>query len=241
LRQIKIIVVTLLAGVAIYTGYAFFNHGHQDESQEKQQQSYVTEEAVVDLEFIDHQASYAEIASRKSSVQVHNPDFRGFGSGTYFVQKGRHFILTAAHVVDDKEHMMISGRDEIVPGRVVYTNPATDIAVIEVDKMNTRDPVRLRVNGNPHVGDAVAYTGFPNGTDLLTITGRISGYRGSWVVIQSYTWMGASGSGVFDSRGRLVGVVSMVEIGHYRAPQVIEDVGYVAKISEADVRGIRGL
>ena len=53
--------------------------------------------------------------------------------------------------------------------------------------------------------------------------------------------MGASGSGVFDFRGRLIGVVSMVEIGQYRMPQVIEDVGYVAKISETDIRKIRGL
>ena len=97
------------------------------------------------------------------------------------------------------------------------------------------------LNHEPHVGDALAYTGFPNGTDLLTITGRVSGYRGRWVIVQSYIWMGASGSGVFDSRGRLIGVVSMVEIGNFKFPQVIEDVGYIAKISEEDERKIREL
>jgi len=244
LKRFKIIVATLLASAALCTGLLIFNQKTLDDQQSvelKEPVGYITDSAAINIVYVDHKASHAERVSRKSSVQVHHPDFRGFGSGTYFKLKDRHFILTAAHVVRDRNYMMISGRDEIVPGKVVYTNPASDIAVLEVDKMNTRDPVKLRINHEPQVGDALAYTGFPNGTDLLTITGRVSGYRGRWVIVQSYIWMGASGSGVFDSRGRLIGVVSMVEIGNFKFPQVIEDVGYIAKISEEDERKIREL
>ena len=244
MRRFKIIVATLLAGAALCTGLMIFNQKEVDDQAPttlREPVGYSTDSAALDIVYVDHKASHAERISRKSSVQVHHPDFRGFGSGTYFKLKNRHFILTAAHVVRDMNYMMVSGRDELVPGRVVYTNPASDIAILEVDKMNTRTPVKFRINHDPHVGDSLAYTGFPNGTDLLTITGRVSGYRGRWLVVQSYIWMGASGSGVFDSQGRLIGVVSMVEIGNFRFPQVIEDVGYIAKISEEDEKKIREL
>lgn len=193
------------------------------------------------IESVDHESSYSERLSRQSSVKVYHPDFGGFGSGTYIKYNGRFFILTAAHVVRGENHMLILGRDEVVPGRVAYTNDASDIAFLEVERMNSREPVGLRNNHDPHISDNLVYTGFPNGTDLLTITGRISGFRGHWLVVQGYTWMGASGSGVFDNRGQLVGVVSMVEVGNFRHPQIIEDIVYVAKLDSTDMGFFRDL
>jgi S1-C subfamily serine protease len=201
----------------------------------------ITVDELPRIESVDHESSYSERLSRRSSVKVYHPDFGGFGSGTYAKVEGRFFILTAAHVVRGESHMLILGRDEVVPGRVVYTNNASDIAFLEVEEMNTREPIRIRNNYDPHISDDLVYTGFPNGTDLLTITGRISGFRGHWLVVQGYTWMGASGSGVFDNRGRLVGVVSMVEVGNFHRPQVIEDIVYVAKLNKADMRFFRDL
>ena len=201
----------------------------------------ITADELPRIENVDHESSYSERLSRRSSVKVYHPDFGGFGSGTYAKFDDRFFILTAAHVVRGESHMLILGRDEVVPGRVVYTNDASDIAFVEVEEMNSREPIRIRNNYDPHISDNLVYTGFPNGTDLLTITGRISGFRGQWLVVQGYTWMGASGSGVFDSRGRLVGVVSMVEVGNFHRPQVIEDIVYVAKLSKADMGFFRDL
>ena len=199
------------------------------------------EDSLPRIENVDHESSFAERMSRRASVKVYHPDFGGFGSGAYIKHNNRYFILTAAHVVRGEDHMLVLGRDEVVPGRVVYVNEASDIAFLEVERMNTRTPVRVRNNYNPHVSDYLVYTGFPNGTDLLTITGRISGFRGQWLVVQGYTWMGASGSGVFDSRGRLVGVVSMVEVGNFRHPHVIEDIVYVARLNEEDMRFLKDL
>ena len=184
----------------------------------------------------------AEEAARDSAVKVSAPDFRSYGSGTYFEYRGRHFILTAAHVVDDTPVALIMGRSELVPGRVIYINNDTDIAFLEIDsKMNTRESVSLNNNFDAEVGNNVTYTGFPNGRDLLTISGRISGYRGHWLVVQGYTWMGASGSGVFDQNGKIVGVVSMVEVGHYAVPQIVEDIVHVAKLNEEDMRNFRAV
>ena len=240
----KIVFTTIAAIIGSVTLY--FTTNSADPVVESTQPKVVSpEEAIAasppNMENVDHESTYAERLSRKSSVKVYHTDFRGFGSGSYIKIKDRYFILTAAHVVRDEPVMMIMGRDEVLPARVIYSNDASDIAFLEVERMYSRTPIKLRLNYDPHVSDSVAYTGFPNGTDLLTITGRVSGFRGQWLVVQGYTWMGASGSGVFDARGRLVGVVSMVEVGQFHGPQIIEDVVYVAKLSNEDISNFRGL
>ena len=185
----------------------------------------------------DQGLTRAEEAARNSAVKVSSPDFRSYGSGTYFEHHDRHFILTAAHVVSRNPVALIMGRGEMIPGRVIYQNPDTDIAFLEIPgPLLTRDSVTLHHNFDPAVGDNVTYTGFPNGRDLLTISGRVSGYRGHWLIVQGYTWMGASGSGVFDQNGKIIGVVSMVEVGYYGHPQIIEDIIHVAKLNESDIR-----
>ena len=241
----KKIVFTTIAAIIGGTTLYFGTVNTGKDTQTVAVSPVVSEEALraetPSMENVDHESTFAERISRGSSVKVYHSDFRGFGSGSYIKIQDRFFVLTAAHVVREQEVMMIMGRDEILPGRVVYTNDASDIAFLEVEKMHSRVPVRLRLNYNAHISDSVAYTGFPNGTDLLTITGRVSGFRGQHLVVQGYTWMGASGSGVFDNRGRLIGVVSMVEVGQFHGPQIIEDVVYVAKLSHQDVENFRGL
>lgn len=189
---------------------------------------------------IDQGLTRAEEAARNSAIKVASPDLQRHGSGTYFEYSDRFFIITAAHVVDDTPIALIIGRGEMMPGRVVYLNSNADIAFLEIESaLSTREGITLRNNFNAEVGDNVTYTGFPNGRDLLTISGRVSGYRGHWLMVQGYAWMGASGSGVFDQAGRIIGVVSMVEVGFYNGPQIIEDIVHVAKLNESDMRKFR--
>ena len=70
---------------------------------------------------------------------------------------------------------------------------------------------------NLKIGQDVIYSGYPNVTGLLTIEGYIAGIhpRGD-IYMHSYGWSGASGSAVFDMRGRLVGVlVAICRLSHY--------------------------
>ena len=41
--------------------------------------------------------------------------------------------------------------------------------------------------------------------------------------------------------GKIVGVVSMVEVGHYAVPQIVEDIVHVAKLNEEDMRNFRAV
>lgn len=183
--------------------------------------------------------------SRKAAVRVVTPS--GRGSGTYFKIGGYHIVVTAQHVVDDNPVVIIEGRNgETVYGEPILSGVGTDVAVILIPEMNSREPLRYRPLPAPRnyerlIGKRVTYTGYPASHDLMTIDGQIAGYENGHVIIHSYGWPGSSGSGVFDMRGRLLGVVSAVDIGRWNwmiPPQLVEDIVWVAPIwdiREADI------
>ena len=183
--------------------------------------------------------------SRKAAVRVITP--YGRGSGTYFKVGGYHIVVTAQHVVDDNPVVIIEGRNgETVYGEPIIRGIQTDVAIVLIPEMNSRTPLKYRTmpaprNADRMVGRRVTYTGFPASHDLMTIDGQIAGYENGHVIIHSYGWPGSSGSGVFDMRGRLIGVVSAVDVGRWNwmiPPQLVEDIVWVAPvwdIKQADI------
>ncbi len=183
--------------------------------------------------------------SRKAAVKVITPD--GRGSGTYFKVGGYYIVVTAQHVVGDSPFVLIEGRNgETVYGQPILQGVETDVAIILVPEINSRRALRYKTLQQPRdidriVGRNVTYTGFPASHDLMTVDGQIAGYENGHIIIHSYAWPGSSGSGVFDMRGRLVGVVSAVDIGRWNwmvPPQLVEDVVWIApiwSITEADI------
>ena len=183
--------------------------------------------------------------ARKAAVRIHAGNARG--SGTYFKVGGYHIVVTAQHVVDGEPIVLVEGRNgESVYGEPILQGIETDVAVILIPEMNSREPLRYRPLASPRnherlIGKRVTYTGFPASHDLMTIDGQIAGYENNHVIIHSYGWPGSSGSGVFDMRGRLIGVVSAVDIGRWNwmiPPQLVEDIVWVAPIwdiREADI------
>lgn len=191
---------------------------------------------------IRQQSSLSKVESdvRNSSVRVEKPDGSGYGSGTYGYYDRQLVIFTAQHVVDDNLAMIIHGRNgEIVIGVVIYADESNDFAILKVDEMITREPIRFKPVDDTletYVGWDITYTGFPSGYDLLTITGRIAGVRtdGHAVVAHSFTWMGASGSGVFNSRGEYVGPLVAVGLGRFQVTQIVEDMVWIIPATNLD-------
>jgi S1-C subfamily serine protease len=191
---------------------------------------------------IRRRSSLSKVESnvRNSSVRVEKPDGRGYGSGTYGYYDNQLVVFTAQHVVDDNIIMIIHGRDgEVAIGVVVYTDVLNDFAILKVDEMKTREPIVIKPvddDLDTYVGWHITYTGFPSGYDLLTITGRIAGLRtdGHAVVAHSFTWMGASGSGVFNSRGEYVGPLVAVGLGRFQVTQIVEDMVWIIPATNLD-------
>jgi|15BtaG_2_1085339.scaffolds.fasta_scaffold02905_6 S1-C subfamily serine protease len=177
----------------------------------------------------------AKKLSREAAVEITSIDSMGnqvSGSGAYIVHHEKHYILTAAHVVSGSPVAMIKGIGETLIGDVVFSDPFSDVALISIKGMMTRSPIVWRVSDKYSVGDNIVYSGYPNSLGLLTIEGKIAGYDGGLLVIHSYVWRGSSGSAVLDSRGRIIGIVSAVDVGSdiIGVPTIIEDVGIVVPV-----------
>ncbi len=194
------------------------------------------------LEYVSIGSNTGIHQSRDAAVEILSHDNEGNpikGTGAYVKYKKHHFILTAAHVVSATNIAMISHENEKIIAEVVYLDNLSDIAVLKIEGMFTRKPLAWRP-AKPVVGDEVLYTGFPNGYKNLTIEGKVSGYTGSDLIVHSYAWSGSSGSIVLDKRGRIVGILSAVDIGRAFGmfPQIVEDIVIVIPIHKLKIEDL---
>jgi hypothetical protein len=179
-----------------------------------------------------------ESRSRNAAVKIETP--YGYGSGTY-VKIGDHsVVITAAHVVDSSPIVFVVGRSgERLPGSIVFVDSENDFAVVATGDLETRESVRFRPyrrDSSRLIGENISYTGFPNHHDLMTIRGSVAGIERGYIILQSYSWMGASGSGIFDDRGSFVGVLSAVDLGRVRGSyQIVSSVVWIVPITSIDL------
>ena len=182
--------------------------------------------------------SISEQRARTAAVKVRSLLLGGHGSGTYMVAYNRRIVVTAAHVVRSESVMAIDGRDgETVVGKVVFVDQSADIAVLTVPEIETRTAIQYRPQKKYDerlIGTNLTYTGFPSHHDLLTIRGYVSALEHEMVVTNMFGWFGSSGSGVFDPHGRLVGVVSGIDVGNIGFPIPLESIVWVAPTSQID-------
>jgi S1-C subfamily serine protease len=194
------------------------------------------------VERVSRSATSTIRQSREAAVEILSHDAYGNpigGTGAYVKYKKHHFVLTAAHVVANSGLAMVSHGSEKIIAEVVYLDEVSDIAVLKIEGMFTRKPLLWRTV-EPSIGTEVVYTGYPNRHKDLTIEGRVSGYSGTDILIHSYAWSGSSGSVVLDQKGRIVGVLSAVDIGYAfgRFPQIVEDIVIVIPIRKLKVEDL---
>jgi len=180
--------------------------------------------------------------SRESAVKIVSFNESGesvTGSGAYIRHKGKHFILTAAHVVTARDTALVIASGEKVIAEVVYCDDSADIAILKLEGLFTRKPLAWRT-GKPHVAGEIFYTGNPNGYDSLSIKGYVAGTYQSYIVSHSYAWGGASGSAVLDEYGRIIGVLVAVDMatGFLGMPSIIEDIVLITPIDNLDIKDV---
>lgn len=195
-------------------------------------------------------AGHDNRVSRKSAVKVVVRTERGRyrGTGTYFVYKGHHIVITASHLfaegppaILNSEALIVAPTEKVV-GTLAYFDPYTDVAIFRIAPLESRKPAKFVRTPKYVVGDPVVYSGFPGSNRLLTLGGEIAGDGfGTDLAIQSFAWGGSSGSGVFDKKGRFVGVIVSIMVGPslFGYPEKIGSIVYVAPANLIDTVYLR--
>jgi|TARA_Y100000296_G_scaffold86917_1_gene128648 hypothetical protein len=177
------------------------------------------------------QLSATETKTRNAAVKIVDPFTGNHGSGTYMKMYGRFVVVTAAHVVEDFNTVEIHGRDEeVVTARVIYRNSDADLAVLVTPQVQSRIAMdwKIRRDDKNLLGTNICYTGFPGIHDLMTIRGHVAALAPGHIIANMFGWFGASGSGVFDQRGRFIGVVSAIDAGNWQIPIPLDSIVWVS-------------
>lgn len=137
----------------------------------------------------------------------------GLGSGVIVDRDG--YILTNNHVIKDADEIRVKLSDKReFKGKVIGTDPKTDLAVIKIDS-NHLPVIRLGDSDKLRVGETVIAIGNPYGLNQTVTSGIVSATGRANVGIADYEDFiqtdapinpGNSGGALVNVRGELVGI-----------------------------------
>ena len=141
------------------------------------------------------------------------------GSGSGVIVRSDGYILTNNHVIQDADALLVEFSDgRTAPGKVIGTDPETDLAVVKVE-LNNLQAVRFGDSDAIRVGDWVLAIGSPFGLDHTVTAGIISGKNRDQDIIgkngegfedflqtDAAINPGNSGGALVNLRGELVGI-----------------------------------
>lgn len=151
-------------------------------------------------------------------VQVHtvNNDGTGEGLGSgVIVDKNR--VLTNCHVLSKAKSIWVSQGEDSFGVEAVQINAHQDLCLMSTKEMSLK-PVEMGSVKDLKTGDDVFAIGHSSGIIApTTSSGQVTAlypFEGSNVVRSTARFsMGASGSGLFDNQGRLVGINTFKSFG----------------------------
>jgi S1-C subfamily serine protease len=151
----------------------------------------------------------------------------GTATGSGFVIDAEGHLLTNNHVVEgaDRIQVKLGDSDQTYEAKVVGTDPATDLALLQVEApADQLHPLTLGRSGEMEVGDPVVAIGNPFGLDRTVTSGIVSALQrqieapdGFSItnVIQTDAAInpGNSGGPLINSAGEVIGINSQIATG----------------------------
>jgi S1-C subfamily serine protease len=155
------------------------------------------------------------------------PEGGGVATGSGFVIDTEGHIITNNHVVEGagRIEVKIGSSDETHQAKLVGADPATDVALLQVDVPSDQlHPLALGDSSKVQVGEPVVAIGNPFGLDRTVTSGIVSalqrqiqapnGFSISHVIqTDAAINPGNSGGPLIDSEGRVIGINSQIQTG----------------------------
>ncbi len=151
-------------------------------------------------------------AEQRSAVRVRNVMCEGIGTGSGFILDD-HTIVTNHHVVDSLGKLEVTlsdGTDVDVASSAYATN--ADFAIITT--VEAIGPAATLAPADASTGDHITVVGYPNSEELQVTTGTILSKQNDFFdkapfvfATSAYGTHGSSGSAVYDTDGKVIGVL----------------------------------
>lgn len=168
----------------------------------------------------------------------------GHGSGTVVQYKDVTLVLTAKHVTDGNlgQTYLISKDVEQRSATLIYKSRDHDIAVLVVPSgFHTIKAMPWNPTSDYSIGTDIVYSGHPSWHKLMSFDGRIVGYEnlqiaGTQLLVNTYGWFGCSGSGVYNKKGELIGILFGIDVQYTYGTQIQENMIWVAPIKNINIK-----
>ena len=154
-------------------------------------------------------------------------------------------VATNCHVIKNAIRIGVSSGYDFLPVSEEQADVKRDLCLLRVPQLGL--PVARRALRNQlRLGDQVHFYGFPRALGLSYTLGKVSGFpefdKNRIIETTAFFTLGGSGGGVFDGKGRLVGLATFMERGHIGGYYLIpSDWIYVAKkLPKAQVAPLKG-
>lgn len=126
-------------------------------------------------------------------------------------------LLTNCHVVQGAFKLTLKQAKQSWPARVVRADPKTDRCTVSAEGAELQPVSGVRSYTSLEVGEAAYTLGSPVGLELTLSNGIVSGQREedgrTFVQTTAPISPGSSGGGLFDARGNLLGITTLVLVG----------------------------
>ena len=134
-------------------------------------------------------------------------------------------LVTNCHVVQGALKLVLRQDKAEWPARILRADPVTDRCVVTGEGLMAQPVAGIRGYDKLEVGEPVYTLGSPVGLELTLSDGIISGRREEegrrYVQTTAPISPGSSGGGLFDAKGNLVGVTTLVLAGRERLNQAL--------------------
>jgi len=149
-------------------------------------------------------------------------DESDIGSGVLI---GPDRVLTAAHVVQVADRIVVDVGGESLAASVVASEPAADVALLRLERTPMKATIAVLGDSSAvQVGDQIIVVGAPLGMSHTLSVGHISGRRAAHNMFGGFAGAemfqtdasinpGNSGGPMFDMSGNVIGVVSHIIFG----------------------------